>query len=180
MTMRRLLIAPALCLVLTACPPPETPIRTVMLDGKLAFVTDEGDPSCVASLEIWSESGEVIWSIETGRGRTGAPIPCGFKFPLRYGVVPTGMEEKIKAKPLQPGVAYGIEGDGIGSYRGAFRYRIERLVTVQTLSRDDPAYEVAMPRVNQSLENTLDAIESGADQPANTAPANSVPRPVKP
>lgn len=149
------------------------------MDGKLTFVTPDDGRNCLFSFQVVSEQGQVMWSLEAKPQATDSPTPCGAGFPVRYGRVPWNLVAKIGAKPLQPGEVYAVTGN-FGEYRGAFRYRVERLVTVQTLSRDDPKYGTAMSKANEASTVTYDAETAEIDQPTNTASASSVPRAVRP
>jgi hypothetical protein len=94
-------------------------LQVVERNGWVAFEA-EGDQGtgCFSDLKVTSEAGEVVWELDAGQY---LPTPCENKLPLRYGVVPGGMQERVKAVPLRAGVLYRIEAWDGDSYSGAFR-----------------------------------------------------------
>lgn len=71
-------------------------------------------------LTLTDDKGQVVWDLDGGPYR---PLPCINKFPVTYGQVPSGMKERVKARPLQPGAIYRIEASDGDGYSGSFRLR---------------------------------------------------------
>lgn len=96
-------------------------LKAVEMDGTIAFVpkADRGT-GCFSDFRVETEAREVVWALDAGQY---LPPPCDNKFPIRYGSVPHGMVEKVKAKPLKAGMLYRLQGWDGDSYAGAFRFR---------------------------------------------------------
>ncbi|SNS17653.1 hypothetical protein SAMN06295912_102120 [Sphingomonas laterariae] len=97
-------------------------LKAIELNGKIAFVPmkDKG-AGCFSRFVVTSETGEVVWKLDADRY---IHDPCENNFPIIYGSVPRGgMAEIVKAKPLQAGIRYKIEGWDGDSYTGAFSFR---------------------------------------------------------
>ena len=53
---------------------------------------------------------------------------CDNILPVTYGVVPAGMQERVKATPLRPAELYWIEAWDGSRYSGAFRITRDGIV----------------------------------------------------
>jgi hypothetical protein len=103
-------------------------LEAVVRDGRLLFQPkDHQGTGCFSDFTIRSETGEVVW--EVGAGQYLSP-PCDNRLPVIYGVVPAGMEERVRAEPLRDGVLYRIEAWDGDSYSGAFWLRQGMVVNV--------------------------------------------------
>ncbi|MEG3180103.1 hypothetical protein [Sphingomonas sp. LT1P40] len=108
------------------------PLKAYFKAGKLYFDGDGKDwffgktGFCPSYLKVWTETGDIVWQIETDNG----PVDCKI-FPVAYGSLPKGWKAIVAAKPLQSGELYVIKGDGGDAYHGAFRYREQRLLSVE-------------------------------------------------
>ena len=113
-------VATALALSLVGCSY-HYDLKAVELNGKIAFLPakDKGS-GCFASFKVTNEAGELIWDLTAGQYFSP---PCESDFPIVYGSVPRKMTERVKAKPLQAGVLYKLEGWDGDRYTGAFRFR---------------------------------------------------------
>ncbi len=96
------------------------PLEAVERNGRIAFEPkDDHGTGCFADFKVTSEAGEVVWEVDAGQY---LPPPCENKLPLIYGVVPEGMQERVRAAPMRSGVLYRIEAWDGDSYSGAFRF----------------------------------------------------------
>lgn len=110
----------ALALSLSGCVY-EYEIDAVELEGNIAFVPGKHKGTgCLNSFKVTSETGEVVWEIDSGRY---LPPPCKTRFPVFYASIPSGFTEKVAAEPLKPGVLYNVEAWDGDMYSGAFRFR---------------------------------------------------------
>jgi hypothetical protein len=96
-------------------------LRAVFKEGKVTIVPkkDKGT-GCLWMFTVTNDKGQVVWELDGGPYR---PSPCDNKFPITYGQVPSGMKERIKAQPLQPGITYRVEASDGDGYSGSFRLR---------------------------------------------------------
>jgi hypothetical protein len=101
------------------------PVEAVFMDGKLHFRASGKLNGCLNDLRVISEAGEVMWSVD-GEFRTS---PCDDSFPVAYGVAPSGLRDRVAAKPLKAGVRYTVEGSDGDRYYGAFQYRRALVIT---------------------------------------------------
>ncbi|MBV9529138.1 hypothetical protein [Sphingomonas sp.] len=105
-------------------------LRAVFQDGRVTVVpkNDKGT-GCLWMFTVTSDQGRVVWDVDGG---AYSPPPCDDKFPITYGQVPSGMKERVRAQPLQPGVTYRIEASDGDSYSGSFRLR--RVLVIDEVS----------------------------------------------
>jgi hypothetical protein len=93
-------------------------------DGKVTFTPEPTSgrrsqgTGCLSSFTVKTKGGETVW--EWGSEKY-TPSPCQNLLPVTYGVVPGGLQEATKAKPLRLGVEYVVEAWDGNSYTGSFR-----------------------------------------------------------
>lgn len=123
------------------------PLKAVFKSGKLYFVGAEKHwffgrtGFCPSYFSVRAQSGHTVWRIETDL----SPSDCEL-FPIAYGIAPKGWRTVVPAKPLKSGEGYVLNGSGGDRYHGAFRYREQRLLSVENDSElarkfPDPHYE---------------------------------------
>jgi len=94
-------------------------------DGRIVFVPEIKDgrnqgTGCFASFVVETLAGEVMWEWST---KGYKDPPCQNLLPVTYGVLPAGVDEITRAKPLKLGVVYALAAWDGDSYHGTFRLR---------------------------------------------------------
>ena len=113
----------AMALTLGSCTAPDTPVEAYAEGGGVAFrvASDKLEyANCFAYLTIVDARGEQAWQLVSDYV-SGPHETCPHAFPLRYGVVPRGVQASGAAVPLVPGRLYVIDGSATGRIVGAFR-----------------------------------------------------------
>jgi hypothetical protein len=96
-------------------------LRAVFQDGKVTIIPEKNKGTgCLWMFTVTDDKGQVVWDLDGGPYR---PPPCESKFPIKYGQVPSAMKERVKSRPLQPGVTYRVEASDGDGYSGSFRLR---------------------------------------------------------
>ena len=104
-------------------------IAAIERAGAIVFEPDGAQGTgCLSDLTVHARNGAAVWAVRAAGYR--AP-PCVSRFPLTYGVTPTGMSERVKAAPLRPGTVYVVEAWDGDSYSGSFR--LDRRIVVENL-----------------------------------------------
>lgn len=121
-------------------------VRAVVIDGRLAFVSEDADFTCVANIRVTATdttratpspadnqavviNGGDSWS-------TKAPVvDCTMDFPIFYGSAPARVRQSVLPKPLRVGVTYSIDTEGHGAY-GFGCFRISEIRRVENLPRE--------------------------------------------
>lgn len=144
--MKRSALAILGCLLLSGCSA-DYSLRAFFMHGKLYFDGAKKDwffgrtGFCPRYFSVRAQSGETVWRIETDL----YPSECKL-FPVAYGIAPKGWRVVVPAKALKSGQLYVINGQGGDAYHGAFRYREQRVLSVENdaeLARElpDPPYD---------------------------------------
>ena len=104
-------------LLLAACSR-SFPVEATFEDGHIVFNAKEKLNGCLYHFSVSASNGEMMWSVWGDFKST----PCDDLFPIIYGVVPEGLTERSRPKPLKEGISYRIEGSDGDRYYGAFSY----------------------------------------------------------
>lgn len=103
-------------------------LEAVERNGRIAFEPkDDEGTGCLSDLKVTTGTGGLVWEVDAGEY---LPPPCDNKFPVIYGTVPAGMNERVKAVPLRAGILYRVEAWDGDRYSGAFRFRQGILVNI--------------------------------------------------
>lgn len=127
--MRPLFALWTVAFILNACSPVYE-LKVTEKRGEIWFepIGDRGS-GCLATLTVTSETGDTIWAIED---RSTAFTPCQIdRFPIHFGVTPSGMSEVVAPKTLESGVYYRIEATDGQVYLGGFRNRFGTIVNAR-------------------------------------------------
>ena len=113
-------------------------IRAGVIDGRLAFVSNDSEWDCIADIYVTTETparavpakGDDAGLIQNGGAFwwTESPVTdCKMNFPVFYGT--ENGRTSVAPKPLHLGVTYAVHTQGEGAYgSGCFRITNERKV----------------------------------------------------
>lgn len=167
----------ALLVPLTSCTLAPPDIRARLANGVVVF--DAVRPSgWFGSLEpvghsidrfsVFSRDG-AVWVIERDRAAECAGAPGSTDFPLTYGRLPKCFNERLAARPLQPGVIYQVATSEDRGSSGGFKIDGK---SIANFDRGENAELTGWP-----LENHPNSTYPRDDLDTNSAEANAVETP---
>lgn len=173
---QRTLLTLAACLLLQGCQPPVYDILAEARGGRLVFVArgagSWGDDEIHAEWVQIRDGSRIVWTIESD-GEECRPDSETPPFPLTYNRVPRCYRERIPARRLAPGTLYRIDGSGLRSGSGFFRFdpRVSNFEWQDVEAETRGWAQLPDPRMGKPVQDSSNAAAAPAAAESNAVRA---------